>query len=220
MNYVMCYFRPNNRFPDRIFGGVSRNLKNPKACSMDAFAYFHAPAPVQGRRDLPDPWQVVSTEPGDLLELEIFYEHESGGLMLDALNLRAGNFLRCTLADEYHALGFKKERYIYSLKKEGRLKAVVIVNVSDIGLNMSNLTNCPTIIVLDEDVPREILLQTVDHVANNYGGSDLPVLLYPPQHAMRCSIPTEKLYSLWVLSMQHTDHYFGYLENIINRIRQ
>ena len=219
MNYVMCYFRPMNKFPDRIFGGVARNLKNPKACSMDAFAYFHAPASEQGRGVLPCPWEMVSAEPGDLLELEIFYEHESGGLMLDALNLRAGNYLQSTLADEYHSLGFKKERYLYSLKKEGRLKAIVIVNVSDIGLNMSNLTNCPTVIVLDEDVPRQILLHTVDHVAANYDGSTLPVLLYPPQQAMRCSILTEKLYSLWVLSMQHTDHYFGYLENLIKRIQ-
>ncbi|MBW1912508.1 MAG: pilus assembly protein PilZ, partial [Deltaproteobacteria bacterium] len=40
MDYVMCYFQPANKFPDRVFGGFARSLKNPRGCSMDLFAYL------------------------------------------------------------------------------------------------------------------------------------------------------------------------------------
>jgi hypothetical protein len=39
MNYVMCYFRPENKFPDRVFGGVVRDLASPKEASIDVFGF-------------------------------------------------------------------------------------------------------------------------------------------------------------------------------------
>jgi hypothetical protein len=40
MDYCICYFRPENKFPDRVFGGFSRDFKNPQACSLDLFTYL------------------------------------------------------------------------------------------------------------------------------------------------------------------------------------
>ena len=40
MDYVMCYFRPENRFPDFVFGGFAKTLKNSQGCSMDLFSYL------------------------------------------------------------------------------------------------------------------------------------------------------------------------------------
>jgi hypothetical protein len=44
------------------------------------------------------------------------------------------------LSAEYQRLGFKKEKHLFSLRKGDLLKAVILVNISDIGLNLSNLT--------------------------------------------------------------------------------
>jgi len=41
MKYIACYFRPNNKFADRVFGGAARALNDQQKCSMDDFAYFH-----------------------------------------------------------------------------------------------------------------------------------------------------------------------------------
>ena len=54
-----------------------------------------------------------------------------------------------TLSKEFQRLGFKRERRFYSLKKNDRLKAFIMVMISDIGLNLSNLTNCVKVFVLD-----------------------------------------------------------------------
>lgn len=219
LDYVVCYYRPDNKFPDRVFGGLARSLKAPKECSLDTFAYFHYQPAVHLTQDLPSPWTVEAANKDDLLELACFYRHTSGGLMLEALDLTPDTAACHVLADEYRKLGFKKERLLFALKKEGDLKALAVVNISDIGLNMSNLTNCPTIIVLDYDVDADMLSRFLTCIATKYDGSELPVLLYPATHAMKCAIPTEKLYTLWVLNMQYTDHYFKYLENLIKHIQ-
>ena len=41
MDFLMCYYRPENKFPNRVFGGAARRINNPKGCSLDTFAYFH-----------------------------------------------------------------------------------------------------------------------------------------------------------------------------------
>lgn len=219
MNYVFCYFRPNNKFPDRVFGGLARRLKAPKECSLDTFAYFHCHPADKLNEQLPDTWVIADADKDDLQELDSFYKHESGGLMLDALDLKPDMATQTTLVQEYAALGFRKERYLFALRKEGDLKALAMVNISDIGLNMSNLTNCPTVIVLDDDVTNDILSRFMSFIATKYDGNEIPVLLYPATHAMKCDIPSEKLYNLWVLNMQHTDHYFKYLEHLIKHIQ-
>ena len=40
MDYVACYFRPENKFPNLVFGGVTRKAKDLKKCSIDQFAYI------------------------------------------------------------------------------------------------------------------------------------------------------------------------------------
>jgi len=219
MDYVLCYFRPNNKFPDRVFGGLARSLKAPKVCSLDTFAYFHFNPEDRLSEQMPSSWTVEVAGKDDLLELACFYRHTSGGLMLEALDLKADTAACHELADEYRKLEFKKERHLFALKKDGDFMAFAMVNISDIGLNMSNLTNCPTVIVLDDDVDRRILTSFMSFIATKYDGSDLPVLLYPATHAMKCSISSEKLYNLWILNMQYTDHYFSYLENLIKHIQ-
>ena len=219
MDYVLCYFRPNNKFPDRVFGGLARSLKAPKECSLDTFAYFHFNPEDRLSEEMPSSWTVEVAGKDDLLELACFYRHTSGGLMLEALDLKADTAACHELADEYRKLGFKKERHLFALKKDGDFMAFAMVNISDIGLNMSNLTNCPTIFVLQDDIGRDILFSFLSVIATRYDGNELPVLLYPETYARDNAIASEKQYTLWVLDLQYLDHYFSYLERLIKHIQ-
>jgi hypothetical protein len=220
MNYVFCYFRPNNKFPDRIFGGLARELKDPAGCSLDTFAYFHFQKSLQGRADLPALWELAPTDPEDLLELESFYGQESGGLMLRALDLVPANVDREQLSQEYQRQNFKRESHLFSLRKNDSLKAVIMVNVSDIGLNMSNLTNCTKMIVLDgDDLSRDVLTAALAQLSAHYDEHEMPVLLYPVTYAENQNILYEKLYTMWVLNMHYTDNYFEYLGSLIKSVQ-
>jgi len=220
MNFVFCYFRPENKFPDRVFGGVCRHTKDPKICSLDNFAYFHYRKTVDNRVEEEDGWTLTETQPEDLRELKSFYKYSSGGLMLSAMELESGITTGDDIAKEFRRLGFRKERHLFSLKKNNGVKAIFIENVSDVGLNLSDLTNCIQTIILDPDsLPRAIFYKTLSQIAPKFEKKDVPVLLYPVAYAESQSISYEKLYSLWVFDLQHMDYYLKYLQQLLRHIQ-
>ncbi len=217
MNFVICYFRPDNKFPNRVFGGFARDLNNPKGSSLDSFAYFHFPRTFE-KQNLQESWTITKTQPEDLIELQGFYEYESGGLMLHALDLEPGMIDCDELNKEYRRLGFKREKHLFSLKKDDTIKAIIMVTLSDLGLNLSDLTNCIHVIVLDpDDLTSNILYLNLSQLSHYFEKNEMPILLYPVSYADTQSISYEKTYTLWVLNMQNTDDYFKYMTNLFTR---
>ncbi len=149
MDFLICYYRTDNKFPSRVFGGAAKNIKNPKICSVDDFAYFHYKNILGINNRLSEPWQLTETSYEELVELESFYENESGGLMMPAMDLVPERDDFDELVREYQKLGFKRRRLLFSLKKNNMLKAVAMVDISDVGLNLSDLTNSIKIFVID-----------------------------------------------------------------------
>ena len=66
MDYMICYYRPDNKFPSRVFGGAAKSIKDPKGCSLDGFAYLHFKNPARSQSQLPADWQISETRPNDL----------------------------------------------------------------------------------------------------------------------------------------------------------
>ncbi len=219
MDYAICYFRPDNKFPSRVFGGAAKTIKNPKCCSLDGFAYYNFKHSLRSQSNLPADWQVSESRPDDLEELADYYEHISGGLMIDAIDL-APEKLKCDgLSKEYSKLGLTRQRQIFSLKKDGSLKAIFLVNTSDVGLNLSDITNCVKVFVTDsEELDAQILQDAISIVAELTNKTDFPVLLYPVAYADQHQIEYEKIYNLWICSMQNLDELFRYLKRLLRFI--
>jgi hypothetical protein len=100
---------------------------------------------------------------------------------------------------------------------DGCAKAIVMLNISDIGLNLSNLTNCINVFVMDADLPRNVLISAISKLSKYYVQNEVPVLLHPVSYADKQFIPHEKIYNMWVLNMQNTDDYFKYMGHLLNR---
>ena len=219
MDYLFCYFRPENKFPNRVFGGVAKEIKNPKASSLNTFAYFHYQKGSNRELHFPEPWKLLKAESEDLIEFERYYEHKSGGLMLDALDMKSVMVDCDDLSKEYQQLGFKKEKHLFSLRNDVHLKAIFMVSISDVGLNMSDLTNCIKVFVLDSDgLSKNILYLTLSLLSEKYEQAEIPVLIYPVGYTEIQSIPYEKLYRLWVLNTQYGDQYFRCLQTLFKEI--
>ena len=217
MQYVLCYFRPDNHFPDRVFGGYARYLANPKLCSLDDFAHLifrkneHLPC-------LPASMTIEPSTAPDLFELEDYYSYVSGGLMTTAFELEPASHLNMPIKGIYEKNGMKRDRHFYSLKKGRSLKAIFIANVSDFGLNMSNLTNCVTVFILDEDnLPLDYFLSACNRVVRNYVEDEIPILVYPTSYAKKVTLRNDKIYRLWAFNTQHTDHYLGFVSRLVGR---
>ena len=219
MDYLICYFRPENKFPSRVFGGVARYIKNSKGCSLDEFAYLHYQNSASKTTRLPKPWALIPTDVDDLVKLDAFYENESGGIMIDALDLQP-DMVGCEdLSEEYRRLGFHREKKLFSLKKENHLKAVFMVCVSNLGLNLSDLINCLMVFVLDPGTPpRDILYQAVSELSVYFERTEVPLMIYPVTYADSASVPYERIYTLWVLNTQFGDTYYKYLNRLLRHL--
>jgi hypothetical protein len=105
------------------------------------------------------------------------------------------------------------------LKKNGQLKAVLVANLSDIGLNLSDITNCVKVFVTNKaEFSADILQAAISRVADITGKEDFPTLLYPAAFADEQKISYEKIYNLWVLNLQYSDPYFKYLGRLLRFI--
>jgi len=213
LDYVICYFRPENKIPDRIFGGFARELNNPKGASLDLFSYltYLTDSPISR---LPEGWSLTESTAMDLWELERFYRHRSGGLLMDALNLgkrvREGE----SLEEVYAKLGFIRKCSAFSLKYNGELKAVLIRNQSDRGLNLSELLNSLKILVIDtEELPYLVLSVAVAQLMNAYNNvASVPILIYPSDYVETNNVLSEKNYQMLIIDVRYVNEYLEYIE--------
>jgi len=216
MDYLICYYRPENKFPNQVFGGVVKAIKNPKAFSLDLFSYTHFRKSVDPDNSLPKSWSLEKPLTVDFQELESFYESESGGLMLKALDLEPSSVDRFDLSGEYSKLGFQRKRHLFVLKKKGILKAVLMLNKTDIALNMSDLTNCIKMIILDpESLTKDVIYKVISCLSKNFEQKKFPVLIYPSSFVEEEKIPFEKMYNLWIMNIQFSDEYFKHMGRLL-----
>ena len=219
LRFVYCYYRPDNKFPSRVFGGFARQQHDPRICSLDQFAYSHYRGEKPGGA-FPEPWELAPSSQFDVAELGSFYRHVSGGLMAQAFDLYPGAADREELSQQYRKLGFKKQAYLYSLRRSGSLKALFLANCTDAGFNMAELTNCVTLVVLDETVPRALLDLSLEQVSRHYEGQEMPVLTYPVSYLEKESMPYDKIYLLWILDLQYSDPYLQYCEGLFRSVKK
>ena len=220
MDYLVAYYRPQNRFPNRIFGGVARHINDPKGCSVDPFAFLKLQNSDHAQTQLPASWEVCPSTEEDLIGLGYFYEKISGGLMVKALDLEPDKLRDETLSAEFKAHGFRRERHLFSLKENGQLKAVLIAYLSDIGLNLSDLTHCIKALVLDsQHLLPEILFAALHRVCRITDQKGMSALIFPLSYAENHSIPFEKTYNLWIIHMYtQIQTYFKYLSRLLRYI--
>ena len=136
--------------------------------------------------------------------------------MLDATDLKPNRLSIDKLSEEYERLGLKRDRQLFALRQENQLKAIVMVNLTDLGLNLSDLTNCIKIFVIDsEALSANILNATLDTLAAKFQKTNVPALLYPAAYADEQAIAYEKHYNLWAFSLQFSDQYFKYINRLL-----
>ena len=114
-------------------------------------------------------------------------------------------------------MGLRRERLIYSLKKDSDLKAIIIANISEIGLDITDLTNCIKFVTLEpESISNDIFYSTVANISENYEQKETTVLVNPVVFADNNSIPCEKRYNLWIMNAGYSESFVQYIQDISN----
>lgn len=209
-DYVMCYFRRENRFPDRVFGGFARELNDPRACSLDGFSYLpHTTLSL--RSPLPEGWVLEEGVEGHTEAIRRFYRTQSGGLLLDVLKLEQGEDR--FLEDLYGACGLLRRWSVYALTYRGLLNAMLIADESNQGVNLSELLNGIKILITNPDgLPWKVLSSAIGRLAARYAMDKVPVLISPSEYASSQGIPFEKEYLLWIYDIRNVGRFKVYLK--------
>ena len=214
IDYIMFYFRPSNSFMMYFQGGYYRKVGDPRICSMDLFAYHHMDAGGK-RAVIPNGWSLDSLTPEDLPHLRSFYERRSGGLLLDALGIGMSYPDEEPLETIYSRLGLTRQTRLYVLKHQGELKAAFIVDKSDRGVNLSDLLNCIKVMVVDEDLPWDVMRSAIGRLSETYATAQVPVLTYPAEYLKRAGIGSQRSYYLWIQDSRYAERYVTHMKKQI-----
>jgi hypothetical protein len=194
-----------------LFGGFARELKEPRGCSLDLFAYLPYPRLSMGLR-LPEGWELAPSSDLDLWEYERIYRDQSDGLLLEALGLVPPVTGHEALGAEYHRLGLIRKCSVFSLRFQGELCALLIANQSDLGFNLSELLNGIKVLAAKpEALPWSVLSVAIAQLTGDYELERVPILFYPTRYVEGRDVPFEKYYQLWILNVQWGNEYLEYV---------
>ncbi len=212
LDYVMCYYRPENKFPAKIFGGTRKSINDLHGCSEDEFAFLS----ITYDKDLVyDELAVPVIEESseqDLLQLKEFYRRISGGIMLDAMDILPGSSQNEDIVRVYRKEKLKREIKLLSLKQDNILLAVFFIDITETGLNLSELTNSVKLFVLEPDLfSPEMLKISLNEIAGKYYDGKSHVLIFPSSYAVERNVDYKKKYVFWVIDASYSDPYFKYV---------
>jgi hypothetical protein len=179
---------------------------------VDTFAYLPYTSLSLGAK-LPYGWSLKKCSELDLWELNRFYNSFSGGQLLDAMALGREHAGNESLEKDYERLGFLRKKETYALTCQGKLKTVLVMNQSDLGINLSELLNSIKIIVIDpRDMPWNVLSIAISRLTTAYHMEKVPVLFYPFDYVRIEDVPYEKKYKVWVLNVVYGNEYMEYMQ--------
>jgi len=219
MKYIICYFQSTNKFSNLIFGGAVRKIKNLSAISQDGLAFLNYPQYLRPEV-LPDPWVIEKAEPEDMEKLAEFYQEYSGGLLLEALDLKPSLVGVDTLGPYYARAGLYREREVLALRKNKNLYLVLSITRTNMGLNLSELTNSATMLILDhQHLPFDVFLKVLSWLGSHYPMQQMPIMIFPADYLKNNNFPYDRIYNLWVLNSGMADLYAQYLQNVFFKIK-
>ncbi len=110
-------------------------------------------------------------------------------------------------------LGFFRRWRIYSLIHQDHLKAVFIVDQSDLAINMSDLLNCIKVIITDPaGLPSELLSLAISKLGRVYNLDKVTLLIYPASRIKSAGISYKKQYQLWITDMRYSNQFMDYVQ--------
>jgi hypothetical protein len=211
--YVMCYFRPENKFPNRVFGDFFRQTADLSKCTMALFSYLFCPT-LSIPAVLPVGWTLEPCDNLALARLNAYYEQQSGGILLKALGLDHSPRSSPEFEEVYKRSGFRREWQAFCLKKEGLPVAVIVVEQSDLGINLSDLLNGIKVLLMKPECTTWRILSTaIQSLTSPYRTENVPVLIYPSSFCDQARIHYEKNYAIWAYNLRHVDEFMEYIDN-------
>ena len=91
---------------------------------------------------------------------------------------------------------------------------------TNMGLNLSELTNSATMLILDDQpLPFDVFLKVLSWLGSHYPMQEMPIMVLPADYLQNNNFPYERMYNLWVLNSKMADLYAQYVQNVFSKIK-
>ncbi len=203
IKYIIGYYQAANKFPQHYFGKYVQEINNEKTSSLDCLSYVNeARRFVGGPAKLANGWILEPASISDLIEFHGYYQNVSGGLLPNVLDMVPEEFGDQTLTEAYEANGLTRKRKLHVLRYENTPKALIDVQSSDLGLNLSEITNAITVYLIDPSPDYFDMVRFAIHkFALQQNKMSDPVMFFPNNYLNLCGFHADKEYTLWCLDI-------------------
>jgi hypothetical protein len=227
LEYFKIFYRPENRWPARVFGGFARNVSNRQVSDLRVFGYFTLPTEPEVIPAAPG-IEVVEAATSDFACVERhFVASERGGLILRADDLTRSALGLVELNEEYRKLGLERHRRVLLAIDRGTLAGFALAEISSPGLNLSELLSAFSIHLLGEtERTQEVKHALLRSLLKLYRASGRPfaVGLVPSEHLGRYQhlpLRSVKRYACWTchraLYLRFCDHVDRIVQAFLSR---
>ena len=215
LEYFKISFRPDNRWPARVFGGFARNVTDPRLSDLRTYDYFQIPldwsSPVEASIE------VIDAAGADLAIVERFFVGNERSLLLRADDLTREGLGLSELNARYRRLGLQRRRRVLLALRRNEPVGFALVEVSSPGLNLSELLSAFRIYLLPEAGPdsakvRAALVRSALAIYRQAGRPKAFALGLPTERAewATLGLVSNKQYTTWTchraLYQRFTDH--------------
>jgi hypothetical protein len=138
LEYFKIFYRPENRWPARVFGGFASNVSDQQISDLRVLGYFTLPTEPAAIPEAPE-IEIIEPSANDLALIERHFVSNERGLILKANDLTRSALGLAELSAEYQALGMERQRRVLLAVDRGLPVAFALAELSSPGLNLSEL---------------------------------------------------------------------------------
>lgn len=143
------YFRPNNLWPARVFGGYAKRVTDPATSDLRTFHYLVAPTAGDSPK-LPAGIEVRAGGQEDKVMIEDWFTARGRTVEVQANQYQASCNGVEKLSREYEQAGLLRRRESIIAQRNGQVTGFALLEIASLGMNFSELTNSFTIHLMDE----------------------------------------------------------------------
>ncbi len=228
LEYVKFYFRPDNKWPSRVFGNFARKVSNRQLSDLRTFAYVTLPTRVE----LPADGQirVIEAAPGDLSLVEQYFVANARGLLLRSDDLTRGALPLTELNASFGELGLYRRRAVLLALRGDEPLGFALCELSSPGMNLSELLSSFRIHLFPaagdaEDPRREgawLALAQASVRFYRQNGRPLAVGLFEEGEAAARILPAlgKKRYTCWTVHRSLGPRFCEYVDRLYQMLTQ
>jgi hypothetical protein len=230
LEYFKIFYRPENRWPARVFGGFARNISDSNLSDLRTYGYFTIESdPELVPRD--QSIEVFEPSDNDLRVVERRFVEMEHGLILKANDLTCNALRLAELNEHYKELGLHRRRHMLLAVRDDAPVGFALAEISSPGLNLSELLSAFSIHLLPtamDQAPqvRNSLLHALLGVYRKAGRPFAVGLTTPDEvsHYQQFKVQTAKQYRCWTchrsLYMRFCDHVDRLVQSLMDRQRK